>query len=129
MAQVTAGDVVMATPARVAAGLRIYDEMARNGLLQQLADLITRETLQTLARRSFNPAMDWTGDATVTIKPGRKYTKVDVGTGGRYMVDQDGRIFGIKAYGVIHRGHQYGTLDTIHEWHWGGYVAVRRNGR
>lgn len=61
----------------------------------------------------------------VTVKPGRKYTKVDVGTSGKYMVDNDtGEIFGIKAYGVIHRGHRYGTLDTTDEWHWGGYVAV-----
>jgi hypothetical protein len=24
-----------------------------------------------------------------------------------------------------HRGHQYGTLDTIHEWDWSGYTAHR----
>ncbi len=33
---------------------------------------------------------------------------------------------GIKAYGVIHRGHRYGTLDTIHEWDWSDYRAVRK---
>ena len=44
------------------------------------------------------------------IVPGRRYTKVDVGDSGRFMVTDDGRIFGIKGYGVIHWGHPYGTL-------------------
>lgn len=61
----------------------------------------------------------------VTVKGGKKYTKVDVGTSGKYMVEMDsGSIFGIKAYGVIHRGHQYGNLDTIHKWDWSGYTAI-----
>ena len=61
------------------------------------------------------------------IKMGRKYANVDVGTSGKYMVElSTGNIYGIKAYGVIHRGHQYGTLDTISEWDWGGYVAHRK---
>ena len=61
----------------------------------------------------------------MTIKPGKKYTKVDVGTSGMYMVVNDtGEIFSIKAYGVIHRGHQYGTLDTIDRWYWGPYRAI-----
>ena len=68
---------------------------------------------------TFNPPQ-------VTVKPGRKYTKVDVGSSGKYMVTQDGEIFGIKAYGVIHRGHYYGTLDTIHQWNWGGYGPVQK---
>ena len=64
----------------------------------------------------------------VTIKPGNKYTKVDVGSSGKYMVDlSDGAIYGIKAYGVIHKGHQYGTLDTIDDWFWGDYKAVKKN--
>ena len=62
----------------------------------------------------------------VIIKPGKKYTKVDIGGSGKYMVDlSDGAIYGIKAYGVIHKGHQYGTLDTIDEWFWGDYKAVK----
>ena len=66
----------------------------------------------------------WKPDYTVTVKPGTKYTKVDVGKSGKYMVvNETGQIFGIKAYGVIHRGHAYGTLDTIHDWNWGRYVA------
>lgn len=67
--------------------------------------------------------------ATAHVKPGKRYTKIDVDCSGKYMVDEDGNIFGIKAYGVIHRGHRYGTLDTIDEWYWGGYAAVPVNAK
>lgn len=64
----------------------------------------------------------------VSVKPGKKYTKVDVGPehnmSGKYMIDHaTGVIYGIKAYGVVHKGHVYGTLDTVAEWDWSGYVA------
>lgn len=65
-------------------------------------------------------------DCAVRIVPGKKYAKVDVGSSGVYMVDLDGNIFGIKAYGVIHRGHRYGNLDTVDQWNWGGYKAGRK---
>lgn len=64
--------------------------------------------------------------SVVTVIPGKKYTKVDVGRSGKYMVDVDGNIFGVKGYGVIQRGHHYGTLDTINEWYWGDYTAIRK---
>lgn len=61
-----------------------------------------------------------------TLKIGKKYAKVDVGRSGRYMVDMaTGEIFGIKGYGVIHKGHRFGTLDTIEAYNWGGYSAHR----
>ena len=65
------------------------------------------------------------------VKMGHKYANVDtdgpITWSGRYMVDlATNEIFGIKGYGVIHRGHRFGTLDTINEWDWSGYRAVRR---
>jgi hypothetical protein len=42
------------------------------------------------------------------------------------MIDREGNIFGIKGYGQIHRGHYYGTLDTIENWYWGDYAAYPR---
>ncbi|MDO8490836.1 MAG: hypothetical protein Q7T04_02330 [Dehalococcoidia bacterium] len=51
-------------------------------------------------------------NAKTTIKPGKRWTKVDVGSSGRYMVDMDGSIYGIKAYGVPHFGHPFGTLEN-----------------
>ncbi len=63
----------------------------------------------------------------VTIKLGRKYIKIDVGTSGKYMVEvATGNIYGIKAYGVIHRGYRFGNLDTINNWNWSGYRAIRK---
>ena len=47
----------------------------------------------------------------VSVKPGVKYTRVDIGSSGRYMVvNATEEIYGIKAYGVINRRHYYGTL-------------------
>lgn len=66
------------------------------------------------------------------VIPGKKYTKIDVclpQQSGRYMVvNETGEIFGIKAYGVIHKGHQYGTLDTIDQYYWGDYTARKLRG-
>ena len=62
------------------------------------------------------------------IKMGRKYANIDVGSSGKYMVElETGRIYGIKGYGVIHRGHYYGTLDTINDYNWGEYDARKLN--
>ena len=66
-------------------------------------------------------------DKLTRVKEGTKYAKIDRGSSGVYMVDQEGNIFGIKAYGVIHRGYYYGTLDTIHQYNWGGYTARKIN--
>lgn len=61
-----------------------------------------------------------------TIKAGKKYTKVDVGHSGKLMVvNETGEIFGCKGYGVIHRGHAYGTLESTRYWNWGGYHPTR----
>lgn len=69
-------------------------------------------------------------EARVTVKPGSKYTRVDVGTSGKYMVENaTGNIYGIKGYGVVHRGYCFGTLDTINEWNWSEYRAFRIGNR
>ncbi len=44
-----------------------------------------------------------------------------MGDSGKDMIDSDSNIWGVKAYGVIHKGHYFGTLDTINDYHWGGY--------
>jgi hypothetical protein len=64
------------------------------------------------------------------VSYGKVWARVDVrspgGLSGKYMVATDGEIFGIKGYGVPHRGHRYGTTDTIDAWNWGGYTASRK---
>jgi len=65
-------------------------------------------------------------NSKVSIKPGKKYIKVDVGSSGKFMIDAQGNIFGIKAYGVIHTGHAYGTLDTTDSYYWGDYSPIKK---
>ena len=94
--------------------------------IKRFAETITD---QQLARHATD-GLTYPGHETAaqaSIKPGKKYTKVDVGMSGKYMVDNaTEEIFGIKAYGVIHRGHQYGNLDSIDDWNWGGYYTTRK---
>lgn len=88
---------------------------------------IVLEQRQERLRRDYPSSPQWEWER-VNVKVGPKYTKVDVGPehnmSGKYMIDNaSGVIYGIKAYGVVHRGHVYGTLDTVDEWDWSGYVA------
>jgi len=89
--------------------------------LQAFAALVALQQLADATKKGFSYP-GWQDDAKVTIKDGKKFAKVDVGTSGKFMVDYEtGEIFGIKGYGVVHRGHCYGTLDTIADWYWGDY--------
>ena len=62
----------------------------------------------------------------VHIRPGKKYTKIDVGSSGKYMIDADGNIFGIKGYGQINKKKRFGTLDTIDQYFWGRYYGGKK---
>lgn len=60
------------------------------------------------------------------VKKGSKYTKVNQGSYGRFMVDnKTGDIYGIKAYNVINKKHYYGTLDTIDDYYWGDHYVSK----
>jgi len=103
--------------------LKIFERLA--GKLQNFATVLENDQLDRLKRAGWN-CQGNIEECKVKIKPGKKYVKVDVGTSGKYMVDADGQIWGIKAYGVIHRGHYYGTLDTINHYYWGEYHAYKK---
>ncbi|MHA1437873.1 MAG: hypothetical protein ACTSPD_09880 [Promethearchaeota archaeon] len=62
----------------------------------------------------------------VIIKPGKKYYKLNLKHSGRYMIDTKGNIYGIKAYGQINKKKWYGTLDTINDYYWGDYTAIKK---
>ena len=99
--------------------------------IKQFAELVQKQYFERLNEEYPKPVADkpdfWLKDSVHTIKPGRKYTKVDVGHSGKYMIVNDtGEIFGIKAYGVIHRGKRYGTLETVQEWYWGEYSPTTK---
>ena len=92
--------------------------------LEAFRALVEAEQHTRLIDEGFNP--EWHRH-DCRIKVGRKYANIDVGDSGKYMVDlATDEIFGIKGYGVIHRGHRYGTLDPIQSFDWSGYRAVPR---
>lgn len=94
--------------------------------VQEFADVLKAQQIEGLKARGLGCDANVANCETRT-RPGTKYTKVDVGRSGMYMVVNKTReIFGIKAYGVIHRGHAFGTLDTVDQWDWSGYRACLR---
>ena len=54
------------------------------------------------------------GRELVTVKPGKKYIKIDVGHSGKFMFDVvDCHLYFIKGYGVINRKKDFGSLPAI----------------
>ena len=93
--------------------------------VEEFAALVQEQTRARMKQQYPESPHMW--DETTQVRPGPKYTKVDVGTSGKYMIENaTGVIYGIKGYGVAHKGHVYGTLDTVDAWYWGGYAAVPR---
>jgi len=93
--------------------------------LNALAERITADSKTRLLAEGMIyeiHAANYTGHVHI----GQKFARVDVGGSGKYMVDlATGEIFGIKAYGVQHKGYRFGTLDTIEQFFWGEYRAMR----
>lgn len=92
--------------------------------LKQFAELLESQQIERLHKLDLACQCN-IDNCKVSIKEGKKYFRVDVGGSGKYMVDREGNIFGIKGYGVIHRGHRFGTLDTINQFYWGEYRGFR----
>lgn len=93
---------------------------------EQIQALADRLLAQQRARITRDFSAEQASHETVRVVPGNKYTKVDVGSygqwSGKLMVEHaTGVIYGIKAYGQVHKGHRYGTLDTIGQWYWGRF--------
>jgi hypothetical protein len=98
--------------------------------VEELAALILEQTRQVLRAKGYDSQA---GTEAVEVRPGRVYTKIDRGPrwgqgrtehnmSGFLMIDNEsGEIFGIKGYGVVHKGHCYGTLATADQWYWGEY--------
>lgn len=96
-----------------------------NLLINVFAKKVEEDTIKDLHDRDLACESNL-NDARTYVRPGKKYTKVDVGHSGRYMVDNEtGEIFGIKAYGQVHKGHAYGTLETIENYFWGRYYPTK----
>lgn len=102
--------------------LKIYGDSLEEKL-EAFRALIETDKKEYMARNKYG---DWQFDSIskTAVKIGKKYARMDVGQSGKYMVNMEtGEIVGIKAYGVPHLGHRFGTLDTITEWDWSEYTA------
>jgi len=102
-----------------------HDEKYFQDRLEKLASIIEQQQIERLKQRNLACQAN-IDNCKVYIKPGKKYIKINVGTSGKYMVDMQGNIWGIKAYGQIHKGHWYGTLETIDDYYWGEYTAIKK---
>lgn len=104
--------------------------MTEQEKLKAFAELVAKEQLEKTTKQFGSHSLN-NQYCNTRIVIGRKYTKIDVGSdktqwSGKFMIESDGNIFGIKGYGVIHRGHHYGTLNTTNEWNWGDYYPSKR---
>jgi hypothetical protein len=93
--------------------------------LKKLCEKITKESQERLKTDKLDCECNL-NKVICHYSIGKKYARIDQLHSGKYMVDiATEEIFGIKAYGVIHRGHFYGTLSTIDNYYWGSYSAVK----
>ncbi len=88
--------------------------------VKAFAALVAKETAERLTRLGFDLALH-SQSLRVDIIAGTKYVKVNVGGSGKYMIDLDGTIYGIRSYGQVNKRHNYGNLDTTHRWNWGDF--------
>jgi hypothetical protein len=93
--------------------------------LERLAKLIKEQTIEKLHRLDLACETN-VKNAETYIREGNKYTKIDIGNSGKLMIENTtGIIYGIKGYGQVHKGHSYGTLDTIEEYWWGEFYPQK----
>lgn len=98
--------------------------------IQELADIILAQQKSRLAALYSQSQAD---AEVIEVVPGPKYTKVNWGPehniSGHLMIENaTGVIYGIKGYGKVHKGHIYGTLDTVTDWYWGDYYPRKLEG-
>lgn len=98
-------------------------ELTEEQKIQALADLVLEQSRARLAQLYSQGQAE---AERVEVRPGKVYTKIDRGPAhnmaGMLMIEHGtGNVYGIKAYGKVHKGHAYGTLDTIADWYWGDY--------
>lgn len=94
--------------------------------VKALAEMVQRDSIAQLVIDNVS-CEENIKNCNTTIKTGRDYTKIDVGHSGMLMIENDtGKIYGIKSYGQVHKGHYYGTLDTISDYYWGHHYPMRK---
>jgi len=92
----------------------------------ELCNLITKEQQERLKIFHLDCECNLK-DAIASYIINKKYTYINIGTSGGYVVENStGNIYGIKGYGQIHRGHFFGTLETINDYYWGDFTAIKK---
>jgi hypothetical protein len=95
-----------------------------NNKINAFAALLENDKIDDLIRSNMTCAAN-IANQRVIVRPKNKYTCVDVGGSGTYMVDNaTGEIFGIKGYGIPNKRQCFGTLETIYDYYWGLYRAI-----
>ena len=79
--------------------------------IAEFAEAVEKKEKAQLMKSKLDCESNW-HNAETHIHYGRKWIRIDVGYSGRYMINAEGQIYGIKAAGVPHLGHRYGTLDA-----------------
>jgi hypothetical protein len=93
--------------------------------LQKLADKVQEDHIKYLKVCKLDCDAN-IANAKTSIVDGKKYAKINIGGSGKLMVEKESEvIYGIKGYGVVHKGHSYGTLDTIESFFWGNFYPQR----
>lgn len=93
--------------------------------MQEFVRILENDQLDKLRKMELDCDYNILG-CKVSVKTKKKYTCVDVGTSGKYMVDNiTGEIFAIKGYGKVDKFKKFGTLETIYQYYWGEYLGVK----
>ena len=98
--------------------------------IRQLAIKIREDRKKVFSRKSSSLGEKYLESCSATrIIEGKRYIRIDVGPthnwSGKLMINSiSGEIFGIKGYGVVHKGKRYGNLDTIDDYFWGEYSPI-----
>ena len=99
--------------------------------IEEFAKRVFEERKIAFAKRGYLH-LDPDFECATRVVNGSKYTKVDVGPAnnwsGKFMIDKEGNIFGIKGYGQVNKRHWYGTLETVDKWTWGEYYPSKKKG-
>lgn len=102
MTETTFQPLTGATDPRVVAFLKAWHENGRT--------LYAKSYPNTYAAGSYDSL---TGEAK-HAQAGRKYINLDRGGSGMFMVEKaTGMVYGIKAYGRIHRGKHIGHIEAV----------------
>lgn len=99
------------------------DTTRRAWLIERLAIKIEMQQCERLKKDRLDCEVNLI-NSKVNIKHGKLYTKINFNLSGKYMIDLEGNIFGIKAHGVVNKKRSYGNLETFDKYYWGDYTAA-----